>query len=51
MAIIDIKLDPSTSELRVFGLLWCVFFLALARVVFAHKALLLGAASFTGTMF
>lgn len=51
MAIIDIKLDPTARELQVFGLLWWVFFLALARVAFAHKALLLGAASFTGTMF
>lgn len=51
MAIIDIKLDPSKRELQVFGLLWWVFFLALARIAFAHQALLFGAASFTGTMF
>ena len=32
MAIVEIKTDPSRREIRVFGLLWLLFFAAIAAL-------------------
>ncbi len=51
MAVIDIKVNPTTKDLRVFAVLWLIFFGVLARLVFWKPGALLIAAAVTGTAF
>jgi len=48
--MIAINRNPSAREIRFFGLLWLVFFAALAGVVLWRPAGLLGAAGFLSVM-
>lgn len=51
MAVIDIKVNPTKTDLRVFAVLWLIFFGVLARIVFWKPEALLVAAAVTGTAF
>jgi hypothetical protein len=44
--VIDVKLDPTPREVRVFGGLWLAFFAALAALVAWRPASLVGAGTF-----
>ncbi|MFM9956798.1 MAG: SxtJ family membrane protein [Phycisphaerales bacterium] len=49
MPLIDIKLNPTRTELRVFAVLWLVFFFVLGRMAMWKPGALLVAAAVTGT--
>lgn len=51
MAMIDIKANPSRTDLVVFGILWVVFFVVLAKIAFWTDRALLFAAAFTFSCF
>lgn len=51
MAMIDIKIDPSPKELRVFALLWALFFVVMGVVALSTETALLKIAVFTGACF
>ena len=47
--MIEIKTDPTPSEIRVFGLLWVIFFAGVGAVAWWKPAGLIGAAIFLST--
>lgn len=49
--LIDIKIDPSPRDLRIFAGLWCVFFVVMAKIAFFTDRAVVTAAVFTSTMF
>ncbi|MBX3402491.1 MAG: hypothetical protein KF699_03665 [Phycisphaeraceae bacterium] len=51
MAMIDIKIDPSPRELRVFALLWALFFVVMGVIALSTETALLKIAAFTGACF
>lgn len=51
MAMIDIKINPTARDLKIFGAMWLVFFIILGKIAFSTEHALLYAALFTGTCF
>lgn len=51
MAMIDIKTNPTSRDLKIFGAMWLVFFIVLGKIAFSTEHALLYAALFTGTCF
>lgn len=51
MAMIDIKINPSSKDLKVFALLWLLFFAAMGFIALATETALLKIAIFTGACF
>lgn len=51
MAMIDIKVNPTSRDLKIFGAMWVVFFIVLGKIAFSTEHALLYAAIFTGTCF
>lgn len=51
MAIIDIKINPSPRDIKIFAALWVVFFVVLAKISFFTDRAILGMAIFTSLMF
>jgi hypothetical protein len=51
MAMIDIKINPTARDLKIFGAMLLVFFIILGKIAFSTEHALLYAALFTGTCF
>lgn len=49
--VIDIKIDPSTRDLRIFAALWLVFFVVLGKLAFFTDKAIFSMACFTSVMF
>jgi hypothetical protein len=51
MAMIDIKVDPSARDIKIFAALWALFFVMLGFIAFGTESALWKMAAFTGTCF
>jgi len=51
MALIDIKIDPTPRDLKIFAVLWAAFFLILGKIAFFTDAVIFSAAVFTSSCF
>jgi hypothetical protein len=49
--MIDIKIDPSPRDIRIFAILWLVFFIILGKLAFFTDRAILSMAIFTSLMF
>lgn len=47
MSLIDVKLEPSKKDLRIFAIVWVVFFIILGKLSMLSDAMVFNAAAFT----